>query len=266
MPQKVHLIIIDPQVDFCSPQGKLYVKGAEQDIPRLANMIRRLKNKIDDIHVTLDSHHLLHVAHPIWWRDSHGKMPDPFTIITASDVESGRWTTRQPSFYRRSLNYVKQLEQNGRYPLCIWPPHCLIGSDGHKVVPQLFDALTEWENDFAVVDYVTKGSNIFTEHYSAIQADVPDPSDPGTQVNTAFIQTLMDADIVLVAGEAGSHCLANTVTDLGNNFKDDSMFKKMVLLKDATCPVPGFEKMQDDFVKMFVQRGGQVTTTVDYLA
>ena len=71
MTTKVELLIIDPQVDFCDPKvGALYVPGAEHDMNRLAAMIRRLNNKIDDIHVTLDSHHLIHIAHPIFWKDS----------------------------------------------------------------------------------------------------------------------------------------------------------------------------------------------------
>ena len=267
MAKKVHLVIIDPQVDFCSPQGALYVKGAESDIQRLARMVSRLSTKLDDIHVTLDSHRLIDVAHPIFWKDSAGRTPDPFTIITTRDVESGRWTPVLPSMYRRMLDYVKTLEANGRYPLCIWPPHCLIGSPGHCVMPELQQALLCWEQQrFAMVDYVTKGSNPWTEHYSAIVADVPDPSDPGTQINTRFIQTLLDADIVAIAGEAGSHCLANTVRDVANNFGDDSYVRRLVLLEDATSPVPGFEAFQTDFVKEMKARGMQISTTRDFLA
>jgi hypothetical protein len=51
-------------------------------------MIVRLAPKLDDIHVTLDSHRLVDIAHPIWWRDSSGANPDPFT--------SGRWSTYGP--------------------------------------------------------------------------------------------------------------------------------------------------------------------------
>lgn len=264
----IELLIIDPQVDFCDPQrGALYVKGAEHDIARLARMVTRLAPKLDDIHVTLDSHHLVDVAHPIFWRDSAGKHPDPFTLISVADVEAGRWTTTQPGMYRRALDYVKTLEKHGRYALCVWPPHCLIGSEGHAVMPELFAALTEWEKRrFGLVDYVTKGSNIYTEHYSAIQAEVPDPTDPSTQINTALVQTLMKADVVAIAGEAGSHCVRNTVTDVANNFGDDSYVKKLVLLTDATSPVTTFEAYQDDFIREMTARGMQLSTTTDFLA
>lgn len=267
MSQTVHLVVIDPQVDFCDPAGALYVKGAEADISRLAAMVRRLSPRLDDIHVTLDSHRLIDVAHPIFWRDSAGRHPDSFTIITAAEVEAGRWAPSLPGLTRRMLDYVRSLERNGRYPLCIWPPHCLIGSRGHTVVPELHAALEEWEQRrFAMVDYVTKGSNPWTEHYSAVCADVPDPGDPGTQINTRFIRTLQEADVVALAGEAGSHCLANTVRDIADNFGDDDAIRRLVLLEDATSPVPGFEALQSDFLTAMRGRGMQVATTQDFLA
>ncbi len=263
---QVELLIIDPQTDFCDPAGALFVAGADADMARLAGMVRRLAPKLGDIHVTLDSHHFVDIAHPIFWKDNLGKHPAPFTIISTSDVEAGRWIPTQPGASKRALAYVQALEKHGRYPLCIWPPHCLIGSRGHAVVPELFAALQQWEQRFALVDYVTKGSNIWTEHYSAIQADVPDPADPSTQINTALIQTLMKADRVAVAGEAGSHCLANTVRDIANNFGDDRLVSKIVLLQDATSPVTGFDAFQTNFVAEMTARGMQLSTTQDFLA
>jgi nicotinamidase-related amidase len=263
----VELLIVDPQIDFCDPKrGALYVPGAENDIARLAAMIRRAKDKLDDIHVTLDSHHSIHIAHPIFWKDSKGRHPAPFTRITRQDVEQGVWTSTQPGLYRRALEYVRKLEQNGRYELTIWPPHCLIGSAGHAVMPELFGALSEWEERFAFVDYVAKGSNILTEHYSALQADVPDGTDPGTQINTRLVETLEKADIVAIAGEARTHCVANTVRDVANSFRDDSFVSKLVLLTDASSDIPGFESHGQAFLNEMTGRGMQLSTTIDFLS
>lgn len=267
MAKKIHLVVIDPQTSFASPAGELYVKGADKDMERLANMVKKLKKKIDDIHVTLDSHHLVHIAHPIFWKDSAGKHPNPFTIIGVDDVRNGVWTPAKPSWFKRGKEYVETLAKNGRYPLCIWPPHCLIGSVGHTVYPVFYEALMEWcRDEIAAVDFVTKGSNHFTEHYSAIVADVPDANDPSTQINTNFLNTINEADLVLLAGEARSHCLANTGRDACNYFSDDSLVKKLVLLKDATSDVGGFENLGEQFVKEMVARGMQITTTKDFLA
>ena len=177
---RLEFLIIDPQNDFCHPKGELYVSGAEEDARRLSGCIARLKGKIDDIHVTLDTHHKVDIAHPIFWTNSEGTHPKPFTLISKQDVLGGKWRTTNPQFMERATRYVQELEKNARYQLCIWPPHCLIGSPGHNVIPEVYEMLCGWEEDFAMVDYVTKGSNFWTEHYSAVQADVPDPDDPST--------------------------------------------------------------------------------------
>ena len=265
---EIHLLIIDPQNDFCDPdRGSLFVPGADADISRLAEMLDRLAPKIRDIHVTLDSHHPVDIAHPVFWRDGAGNHPAPFTQISAEDVRSGRWTTTLPSARERALAYLEGLESSGRYPHTVWPVHCLIGSEGHNVAPELFAALKRWEDErFAVVDYVTKGSNLWTEHFSAVQAEVPDPADPDTQINTRLIDTLERADLIVLAGEAGSHCLANTVRDIAKSFSDPTYVEKMVLLTDATSPVPGFESFQEEFVRDMTALGMRTSTTAELLA
>jgi nicotinamidase-related amidase len=95
-------------------------------------------------------------------------------------------------------------------------------------------------------------------------ADVPDPGDPTTQLNWPLLNLLAASDIIAVAGEAKSHCLANTVQDIADNFGVDNI-KKIVLLEDATSNVTGFDKLGEDFVKNMKARGMQVTTTKDFL-
>ncbi len=268
--KKVELLIIDPQNDFCDSTGSLFVPGADEDMVRLAAMIRRCKDQIDDIHCTLDMHHLLDVAHPIFWRDARGNPPPSATdkegptIITLDMVQTGVWTTRNPAFLSRATEYVKALAAGGRYPLCIWPPHCLIGGWGSNVVPELWDAFEEWEQEFAMVHYVTKGSNFWTEHYSAVQAEVPDPEDPGTQLNVPFIELLGSADIIPTGGEALSHCWLSTLGDIIKYLGEDQI-KKFVFLEDTSSPVPGFEQQAKDFLSEMVGKGMQVMKSTDFL-
>jgi nicotinamidase/pyrazinamidase len=271
--QNLHLVIIDPQMDFCTPDktyggvktGALYVPGADEDMKRLATLVRRLSPKLSDIHVTIDSHHLMDVAHPAFWKNSKGEHPTPFTIIVADDVRNGVWVPVLPSARQRMLDYVVALEAGKRYPLMIWPPHCLIGTPGQAVVPDLMDAINAWaENRHGQVDFVTKGSNIWTEHYSAVRAEVPDPTDPSTQLNVDFIRTIEDADLVVWAGEASSHCVANTMRDTFNAFGADAI-KKMVLLTDAISAVPNCNGMYDSFLQEFTAKGMRTATTADFL-
>jgi nicotinamidase-related amidase len=264
--RKIHLLVIDPQNDFCDPKGALFVKGADADMKRLANLVGRTKDKLVDIHVTLDSHQPVHIAHPIFWVDSSGNHPNPFTLISVSDVENGIWVPSKPSLYKRGLKYVQDLAKNKKYVLCIWPPHCLIGTWGQAVVPELYEQFRAWSDRFAIIDFVTKGSNPFTEHYSPFQADVIDPTDPSTALNTKVLDTINEADEVLLAGEAGSHCLANAGRDAATYFSNTDFVKKLVLLEDATSPVTGFENLQSDFVTDMRKLGMRTTTTLDYLA
>ena len=269
--QKIELLIIDPQVDFCDPSGSLFVPGADEDMVRLAAMIDRMGDKLNRIRVTLDCHHLIDVAHPKFWRNSEGKSPDPFTIISVEDVENGTWQPFHPSLNKRMKEYVKALEKNGQFQHCIWPPHCLIGSDGYKVYPVLYESLLQWESNKSWnIDYVSKGSNLYCEHFGILEAQVPDPQDPSTQINTVLIEALMQADTILIAGEAGSHCLKVSVEQIAEKFGDDSYVKKIVLLTDATSPVQSpvvdFPAIQEQFIQDMTTRGMRTSTTVDFLA
>ncbi len=266
---KVALLVIDPQHDFCDPSGSLFVPGADADMQRLATMVDRVGGKLHAIKTTLDSHHLVDIAHPLWWKDQAGNHPGFFTIITLADIDAGLWTTTKPWMFKRSREYVQSLETNGRYQLCIWPPHCLIGSPGQNVYAPLYDSYRRWEDQFNNVDYVTKGSNIWTEHYSAVKAEVPDPGDQSTQINSVLMKDLQQYDLLGVAGEAGSHCLLNTVVDIVNHIGDPSYVKKLCLLTDATSPVISpfvdFPALQDSFIKDMVAQGMQTATTTDWL-
>ena len=259
---------IDWQHDFCSTDGALYVPGADEDAKRCSAMIKRLKRKITGMHFTMDCHQLVHIAHPIWWINSKGEHPTPFTIITIEDVEDGVWKTTNHALQQWSLHYVKELKNKGKYVLCIWPPHCLIGQKGNNIYDPIAETLTEWEALFRKVDYRVKGSNPYTEHYSAIEAEVTDSNDPTTQLQTgkgSLIQLLADADIVATTGQALSHCLANTIRSVVNNFGEENI-KKLWLIKDCTSSVPGFEQLGEDFINEMVGRGMNITTSTEFLS
>ncbi len=262
----VQLILIDDQNDFTNPNGNLYVKGGEENVGRIAKMIDRLAPKIDDITLTMDSHRIVDISHPQWWTDENGKSPAPFTMITAQDMRDGKWTTRKLGAKDRTLAYLNALEATKRYPHVVWPEHCLIGDEGHNIHPTLAAAVHGWERTrYAMPTVVTKGSNPWTEHFSAVRAEVPDPKDPGTQINRGFIDTIENADMVLWGGEARSHCLANTFRDTIEGFSNPDHIKKMVLLTDATSDVPSFEALGEAFVREMTAKGMRTSKTTDIL-
>ena len=270
---KIHLIVIDPQNDFCDIQNAMLpVVGADADMKRLAVMIDRVGHKLEDIHVTLDSHRLIDIAHPAMWMDANGNPPQPFTLIFPDDIKTGIWTPRNPAFRARALAYTEALQATGKYVLCIWPPHCLIGTWGHNVHADLNASLQRWsEKEFAMIDYVTKGSNPWTEHYGAMMAEVPDPEDSGTGLNSGFITMLRDADIIAFAGEAGSHCVKATIDQIAENIGAEHL-KKFRILTDCISPVgavpngPDFPAIYRDWLSEMEKKGVVLTTSVDFLA
>jgi len=266
--KNVHLLVIDPQLDFCDPAGNLFVQGAVEDMQRLSKFVRDNGSKIGQIHCTLDSHHLIHIAHPVFWLDSNSNNPGPFTIITAEDVRQGKWIPAKFYLRNEATKYVETLERGGRYPLCIWPPHCLIGTPGAAIVKEVMESFNDWsKRSFSVIDFVAKGSNPLREHYSAVKAEVFDTSDPSTGLNTDLVSTLENADEILIAGEALSHCVANTLRDIADAFSDNNYVSKMTLLRDCTSPVgdpPGatlFTDMAEQFITEMTKRGMKVTTS-----
>lgn len=287
---KTHLVIIDPQNDFMDikhdgsgwvgaamPDGTLFrstlpVPGALEDMRRVAKMVERIGKRIDDIHVTLDSHRVIDVAHPRFWRSADGQTPAPFTMISQDQVKTGMWAPRRMEYRQRMIDYTGALEAAGKFTLMIWPEHCLIGSWGHNIVDVLRDELVQWERDnFATIDFVTKGTNTFTEHYGALMAEVPDPQDPSTQLNGQFISVLQDADIIGIAGEASSHCVATTIQQIVDNIGEQHL-SKIHLLTDCMSPVPqtpgapDFPAIAQQFLKDMAARGLTLTTSYAFLA
>ena len=210
------LLLIDIQNDF-HPGGSLAIPSAASDAERTASFIRRNAESIDRIVATLDSHHKLHIAHPCFWTNAAGEHPAPFTLISSQDVMDGKWIPRDdlkcppihaPLMQQEvvgesaklfkdngevdtlawSIEYTKRLEEKGRFQLCIWPEHCLIGTPGHNVVKSVRDAIDEWSDKTGrSVEWVEKGQNLLTEMYSALCAEVP------VNEKTSFNTVLLDS-------------------------------------------------------------------------
>jgi len=275
------LLIIDPQNDFCDlpdawcptdPVGgariapALPVAGAHADLQRLAAFIRDAAGALDEITVTLDSHNRLHIAHPTFWQRGDGADVAPFTPITAADVRSGAYRPRDAAAADRALAYLDALEARGRYTLMVWPVHCEIGSWGHGVHAAVRAAYNAWETTrLKVVRKVAKGSNLWTEHYSALQAEVPVADDPDTLLNTRLLAALDRADTLIVAGEAGSHCVKSTVLDLADHLPGGRL-ERLVLLTDCMSPVTGFQAQHDAFLRDMAARGARLSTAAETLA
>lgn len=233
------LLIIDPQNDFCKPGAPLYVNGAENDIQRIIDFIKA--NELSHIVVSMDMHQPFSVFHPSFWENADGEMPSEFMKITAQDVKDGVWTPLAAPI--TTLSYLESLEKSGEYAHTIWPEHCIAGSEGAAIVPELIAELTNWSRKGNRYEIISKGRETLTEFYGAFRAQVPLPGIVTTDWNLEAINRLAKYDNVFIAGEAKSHCVAQTVKQL---FEFPDVRKKLIVLEDCMSNVSGFETIADD--------------------
>lgn len=279
MKRHLHLLLIDPQNDFCdlppaylplnpatgaAHAPALPVPGAHADMLRLAKLINEGRDGISAISVTLDSHHRYDIAHPTFWQGRDGAAVAPFTEITAAHVRAGDYAPRDAAALDRALDYLDRLEAAGRYKLMVWPVHCEIGSWGNNLHDAVRAACGAWEDrTLGVAAKLAKGTNPYTEHYSAVMAEVPYADDPATGFNHAFVDTLAAADEIYVAGEAGSHCIKATVEHIADHFGPQA--RKLVLITDCISPVSGFEAQYRAFLDDMRTRGVRLMQAGDVL-
>ena len=95
--------------------------------------------------------------------------------------------------------------------------------------------------------WVLKGQNNRTEMYSALRAEVPVADDPATLLNQQLVKTLASHPQVVICGEAKSHCVNLTTRDLLSAWPKGRTAADIVVLEDATSPVPGCEADADKF-------------------
>ena len=250
--KKTALLLIDAQFDFCDPKGALFVPGAEADVERIARLIALEGAKIDSIFVTLDTHRVLDIAHPLFWQDSNGNTVAPFTLITSDNVKAGKWTPRYEQDY--VLRYLETIEAEGEFKHFIWPEHCLIGSKGAALDDTIMDALLAWTHRTGR-DYkaIIKGTNPLTEHFGVFRAQVPVSNAPETELDQAFINELAAFDQILVAGEARSHCVATSINQILKYAPE--LVPKIVILSDCMSDVTNWGHLADPIFQEAAEKG-----------
>ncbi|HLI69858.1 MAG TPA: hypothetical protein VKV19_08875 [Ktedonobacteraceae bacterium] len=236
--EKVALVLVDYQHDFVDPTGTLYVPGAQEDIARFLGWFYASAHKITTIYASLDTHLPFQIFFSAWWRNpSTGEHPQPFTPISVSDIENGRWEpVIEPTW---SAYYVRKLAEQARKDLMIWPHHTMQGTLGHMLVAPISEAIA-WHSaarDTQPV-YITKGLTTRTEFYGIFGAEVPDPDDPASELSRPLLDAVMQHNRVYIAGEAKSHCVLETERQLIGYIGDQpELLRRLHFLTDCTSSV-----------------------------
>ncbi len=122
-----------------------------------------------------------------------------------------------------------------------------------------------WFLSLLQVNYVLKGMNPLTEHFSVFKAEMPLENDPETQLNLKLIDELQSFDAVLVCGQALTHFVNRSCRALVLNWPKERT-ASISLISDCTSAIPGFENMADEFLSFMKENGCKVQTTRDWLS
>ena len=285
---RVCLVVVDVQNTFCMPGFELFVggrsgTGAVDDNRRLCEFVYRNLDAITEVVPTLDTHGALQIFHAAYLVDEEGRHPEPYTSVSAEDVERGRWRVDaavaralglDEDYAQRHLrHYTRRLDEGGKYNLTVWPYHALLGGIGHAVVPAVEEAV--FFHGMArrtAPDFRLKGDRALTEHYSILGPEVTDDHEGRSiaEKDRPLLEKLLEFDAVLVAGQAKSHCVAWTIDDLleGVASRDRGLAEKVYLLEDCTSPVvvPGVVDYTDEAdaaFERFAEAGMHVVRSTD---
>jgi len=234
---RVCLLLIDMQVDFCHETGALYVPGAQDDIRRVLRLLYANAERISQIICSLDTHYPFQIFHAAWWVGPDERHPAPFTVITAADVAAGVWRPVRENEWSR--HYVERLRQQAKKDLLVWPYHVPIGGVGQALDPELWSGVF-WHAIARQVQptFWTKGSLPQTEHYSILRPEVPVNDTRLADASQDFLGLLESFDIILLAGEAETHCVLETLRDLVDCLGDEpEKLTRIFVLKDCMSPV-----------------------------
>ncbi|CAG0989339.1 hypothetical protein ANAEL_02202 [Anaerolineales bacterium] len=286
---RISLLLVDVQNTFCIPGFELFVggrsgHGAVDDNVRLCEFIYRNLGNITSITATLDTHLSQQIFHPIFFVDKNGNHPAPYTMIQVEQLQREEWKFNSalapryditPEYGQQMIvHYAETLRRRGKYALTIWPYHAMLGGIGHALVPAVEE--TVFFHSIARLSqpkFEVKGEHPFTEHYSAVGPDVTKGPKGETlgKHNDAFINELKEVDVMVIAGQAKSHCVAWTISDLLDDIRaaDPDLARRVYLLEDCTSPVvvPGadFTDQADEAFEAFAQAGMKIIKSTDVL-
>ena len=248
---RVCLFPIDMQRAFCDPNAhQLPVEGAIHDCARTAEFIYRNLPRITTIIPTLDTHSPIQIFHRMFLVGKDGQPPPANTPITHGDVMSGKWQVNPgvaeallkgegpnalPWLKRHLECYTDSLEnpRNGALSnktgmLMVWAFHALLGSQGHALMPILEEAFRFHE--FARVsplEITMKGMDPLRESYSVFGPAVKYTHDGkyNHDLDNTLMRHVLSHDMVIVAGEASSHCVLDSLKDMLEEIKRGSFVR-----------------------------------------
>lgn len=235
---KTLLLVIDPQFDF-EDNGTLAVPGAAEDFKRLLRFAYNNLDKITKFMISLDTHFLFHVFSGCCWKDKNGAYVKPYTMITKEASDAGEYT---PVMYPKVFKeYLEGLDNTSKQKLMIWTQHCLEFTKGWLPEQELVKMIYFHEAARKTRPLsVQKGQSPFSEMYGIFKEEYSRGG--ASKVNTALTNKIAEFDRILIAGEAKSHCVLESLKQFLEVYSDKpEITSKVYFLIDCCSCIPGTE-------------------------
>ena len=107
-----------------------------------------------------------------------------------------------------------------------------------------------------------KGLNPSTEFFGAFRANIPLEGDADTKFNMKLKDELESYDVIWLAGEAKSHCVANTLRQL---FDYPEVVRRLVILEDCMSNISGCEDLAIPIYEKAARMGARFETSESLL-
>ncbi len=282
--KRVLLMGIDYADTFGHPDAELFVAGAMDDSYRFSTFLMKNLKVVTDTMLTFDSHFVPQIFHtPMWQWKTTKAHPDPFTAITVDNYQEFEPSAHAPYWIGKDRRYLEQylayyvnklaepriFKINGedrdrpRDPLILWPLHAQMGSQGFTLFPEVEEAVMfhQFARGGRMIGQV-KGLDKLTEAYSPFGSEVTVDfnGDPVGRDSEKIIQMILTYDIIIIGGEAASHCVRAGIYDILRRVlaKNPALASKIYLLVDCMSPVPGYEKQAAEALQDFRDVGMHV--------
>ncbi len=256
---RLAVLPIDMQNTFIDPLAQLFVagrsgRGSIDDTRRAGEWVLRNGRVITTIAPTMDTHMRAQIFCRSTYIGPDGKYPPPNTPLQLADFENGKWDINPAicaSYGNPNglawlkayvLHYLRTLSEQGKYNLMVWAYHAMLGGLEHALVPAAHEVFW-WHNCLrdAATDFQIKGGNRLSENYSIVRPEilVDHLGRSIAQRNEKLLKALFEHDMVVIFGQAKSHCVAWTIQDILETILkiDRKLAEKIYLVEDLTSSV-----------------------------
>jgi nicotinamidase/pyrazinamidase len=254
------MVAIDAEVGFALQGVPLKVQGAIADIRRAIELIYQRPDLFDEVFFTLDQHFSLSIYFRWWWINDKNEHPQPFTKITAADVDNGVWKPIiMEEWSKHVVHTLGEIE--------IWPLHCDVGSDEARLVPALEEAII-WlavvRNSKAIM--MLKGDVVEADSLGVFGPDIQIPGHPRGGLMREALNLIGRYRRTYWWGEAGNFCLMRSIMQFVEYFAGrSSVLEGIYFIKDCTSLIGTDLTEYNRLLGVLQDKGAHIVTAEELL-